>query len=195
LRIGDSGDAVSQMQQQVSSLGYWLGAIDGKFGGTTQQAVWAVQKAAGISRTGRVDAATWAAIGRGVRPSAKSTSGTLIEVDLARDLLLIIQDGKLAWILNTSTGGGYTYVSEGVRSVAITPKGHYKTYRVIEGVHTAPLGVLISPRFFTGGYAIHGEDSVPPYPASHGCVRVSDSAIAWIWSANLDPIGSTVWIY
>ena len=26
--------------------------------------------------------------------------------------------------------------------------------------------------YFTGGYAIHGNPSVPPYPASHGCVRV-----------------------
>ena len=26
--------------------------------------------------------------------------------------------------------------------------------------------------FFIGGFAIHGYSSVPPYPASHGCVRV-----------------------
>jgi hypothetical protein len=26
--------------------------------------------------------------------------------------------------------------------------------------------------YFTGGYANHGNPSVPPYPASDGCVRV-----------------------
>jgi hypothetical protein len=26
--------------------------------------------------------------------------------------------------------------------------------------------------FFVGGFAIHGYASVPPYPASHGCVRI-----------------------
>ena len=26
--------------------------------------------------------------------------------------------------------------------------------------------------FFTGGYAIHGYDPAPDYPASHGCMRV-----------------------
>jgi peptidoglycan hydrolase-like protein with peptidoglycan-binding domain len=195
LKIGDSGDAVSQVQQQLNALGYWLGTIDGKFGGTTQQAVYAIQKAAGLSRSGKVDAATRTAINNGVRPTPKSTSGSLIEVDLTRDILMFVQNGKLAYTINTSTGGGYTYYDEGVRSVAITPKGHFQTYRVIQGVHVAPLGTLISPRFFTGGYAIHGDDSVPPYPATHGCVRVSNAAIAWIWSANLDTMGSTVWIY
>jgi lipoprotein-anchoring transpeptidase ErfK/SrfK len=32
---------------------------------------------------------------------------------------------------------------------------------------------MYSPWYFYGGYAIHGSSSVPPYPASHGCVRVT----------------------
>jgi lipoprotein-anchoring transpeptidase ErfK/SrfK len=30
---------------------------------------------------------------------------------------------------------------------------------------------------------------------SHGCSRVSDEAINWIWANNLLPIGTDVWVY
>jgi lipoprotein-anchoring transpeptidase ErfK/SrfK len=30
---------------------------------------------------------------------------------------------------------------------------------------------------------------------SHGCVRISNEAIDWVWAQNLDPIGTTVWVY
>jgi hypothetical protein len=34
---------------------------------------------------------------------------------------------------------------------------------------------MYNPVFFIGGsYAIHGDTSVPNYPASHGCVRIPD---------------------
>jgi peptidoglycan hydrolase-like protein with peptidoglycan-binding domain len=195
LRIGDSGPAVVRLQQRLTSLGYWAGAIDGKFGSVTQQAVFALQKAAKLSRSGTVNAATQKALDAGVRPKARSTSGHIIEVDLSRDVLMFVTNGHVDYILNTSTGGGYVYYDQGTRNVARTPKGHFRTYRVIDAPHRSSLGLLIRPRYFTGGYAIHGDSSVPSYPASHGCVRVSNAAIDWIWASNLDPIGTTVWIY
>jgi lipoprotein-anchoring transpeptidase ErfK/SrfK len=195
LKIGSKGPAVVHLQQQLTGLGYWVGRADGKFGGTTQQAVYAVQKAAGLSRTGVVNASTQAAIDRGARPSAKSKTGKVIEVNLYRNLVLFVTNGHVDYILNTSTGGGYVYYDQGEREVAITPKGHFATYRVIDGPRRSTLGLLIRPRYFTGGFAIHGDGSVPAYPASHGCVRVSNAAIDWIWSTNLDPIGTKVWIY
>ena len=36
---------------------------------------------------------------------------------------------------------------------------------------------------------------MPPYPASHGCVRVTNPAIDFIWSANLMPLRSAIWVY
>jgi peptidoglycan hydrolase-like protein with peptidoglycan-binding domain len=195
LKRGSSGPDVLYVQQQLTALGYWLGTPDGHYGGGTQQAVWALQKAAGLSRTGTVNAATLKAIQAGTRPKARSTSGHQIEVDLKHQLLLFVTDGHVDHILNTSTGGGYVYINEGNRNVAITPRGKFKTYRVIDGPRISSLGLLIRPRYFTGGYAIHGAESVPPYAASHGCVRVTNSAINWIWANKLDPIGTTVWIY
>jgi lipoprotein-anchoring transpeptidase ErfK/SrfK len=42
---------------------------------------------------------------------------------------------------------------------------------------------------------VHGYHSVPAFPASHGCVRVSEPAMNWIWSNDVMPVGSTVWVY
>jgi Putative peptidoglycan binding domain/L,D-transpeptidase catalytic domain len=195
LKIGSTGAAVSLLQRKLLALGYWLSKASGTFGPTTQQAVYALQKAAGQNPSGVVTAKTWRALDSGVRPSARSTSGTVIEVDLKRDLILFVTDGQLKYILNTSTGGGYVFYENGRREVAVTPKGHFTTYRVIDGPHRSPLGLLYRPRYFFEGVAIHGDSSVPSHPVSHGCVRVTDAAINWIWSANLDPIGRKVWTY
>ncbi|MDE3086779.1 MAG: peptidoglycan-binding protein, partial [Acidobacteriota bacterium] len=46
--LGMSGPQVLAVQQRLQSLGYWLGTPDGTFGDATQQAVYALQKAAGI---------------------------------------------------------------------------------------------------------------------------------------------------
>jgi lipoprotein-anchoring transpeptidase ErfK/SrfK len=42
---------------------------------------------------------------------------------------------------------------------------------------------------------MHGSPSIPPHPASHGCARLSNAAIDFIWAANLMPIGTPVWVY
>ena len=80
-------------------------------------------------------------------------------------------------------------------NVAVTPTGVFQTFRAVDGTVTDSLGTLYRPRFFVDGYAIHGDTSVPPYPVSHGCARVSNEAIDWIWAANIDPIGTTVDVY
>ena len=61
------------------------------------------------------------------------------------------------------------------------------------GYDTSPLGVLLDPMYFVGGYAIHGNPSVPPYPASHGCVRVPNFVIYRLFGS--EPYGETVYVY
>ena len=195
LQLGDMGPAVMALQMYLSSLGYWVGVPDGTFGDSTQQAVWALQKAAGLSADGVVGPKTAAALEAGVVPKPRSTSGYVVEVDLQDDLLMVINAGKLLHTLNVSTGGGYTYTDQGVTSVAITPSGVFHIYNVINGLDVDSLGELWRPRFFVGGFAVHGESYVPPFPVSHGCVRVSDEAINWIWAENIMPIGTEVWVY
>ncbi len=97
---------------------------------------------------------------------------------------MVVDGGKLLHTLNISTGGGYTYVDQGVTSVATTPSGVFHVYNVIDGLDVDSLGALWRPRFFYGGFAVHGDSYVPPFPVSHGCVRVSDEAIDWIWDGE-----------
>ena len=71
----------------------------------------------------------------------------------------------------------------------------YQIYREVDGLVVDNLGSLWRPKYFDSGIAIHGETDVPPYPVSHGCVRVSIAAIDWIWTTNVVPLGTTVWVF
>ena len=102
---------------------------------------------------------------------------------------MVVNNNQVVWTLNTSTGGGYTYTEDGQTDVATTPTGVFQTGRIVNGLVTDSLGTLWMPRFFYEGYAIHGDPSVPPYPVSHGCARISNEAIEWIWASQHRPGG------
>jgi putative cell wall-binding protein len=196
LARGDSGPAVLALQQRLVGLGYWLGTPDGTFGALTTQAVLAFQKAEGLARTGVYDAPTRARLAGAGRPGARVASGDHIEVDKARQILLVVRGGQVAWVLNTSTGTERPYTYGGQTYIAHTPTGTFTITRQIDGVRESRLGTLYRPKYFTAdGVAIHGSSSVPAYPASHGCVRVTNAAMDWIWANNLAPIGSRVVVY
>jgi peptidoglycan hydrolase-like protein with peptidoglycan-binding domain len=195
LKAGAKGADVLALQQRLTELGYWNGKADGKFGDTTRQAVYALQKAAGVGRDGSVGPKTFKALDNGVRPKARSTSGTLIEIDLKRQLLLLVTDGQVTQTFNTSTGSNEYYQQEGETYLADTPRGKFKVSRQIDGWRDAPLGLLWRPKYFNGGIAVHGAPSVPPYPASHGCARVSIAAMNWLWKNDAIPLKTKVWVY
>lgn len=194
LKPGDSGAYVKQVQQRLSALGYWNGSADGAYGGLTSQAVMALQKAAGLGRDGIYGPATRRALQNGVRPQSR-TGGTGVEIDKARQLLLVVRGGKVTMILNTSTGSGERYTSQGSTRVATTPAGSFSTFRSVNHLDKGPLGDLWRPRYFNGGIAVHGAGNVPGYPASHGCARVSNPAMDMIWATNLMPIGGRVTVF
>jgi len=180
------------MQQRLSDLGYWLGEADGHYGYLTQQAVWALQKTAGLSRDGAVGPATEKALAQGARPDTQ-LQGNGIDINLSRQILMIVREGRVKYILNTSTGGGYKYKQkDGDIVSARTPKGTFKVYYSVDGKDEGFLGDMWRPRYFHGGYAVHGSPSIPTYPASHGCARVSNAAMNMIWARDFMPKGSTV---
>ncbi len=185
LRQGDSGPAVLAVQQRLTELGYWLGTPDGEFGTLTTQAVLAVQKAGGLSRDGVVGPRTLAALEAGTRPEAR-LGGDGVEIDLDRQLLLVVRGGEVRTVLNTSTG---------VLGRHDTPRGSFRVQRAIDGLRVAPLGELWRPRYFNGGIAVHGSPNIPAHAASHGCARLSDAAIDMVWADDLMPIGSSVTVY
>ena len=182
LRQGDAGEAVSTLQRRLTALGYWLGSGNGSFGGSTHHAVVALQKTAGLARTGVVDEATWRAIDQGIRPRAHSSSGRVIEVDLGHQTLTVMEGGAPRWIFDTSTG----------RPGLSTPVGHHTIFsQVASGV----VDGAYRPKYFSGHLSIHGYESVPPYPFSHGCARLTMAAMDFLWASGLAPVGTPVWVY
>ncbi|MFD6091745.1 L,D-transpeptidase family protein [Oerskovia sp. NPDC060338] len=194
---GSTGERVVALQQRLADLGYLGASPDGIYGPGTQQAVWALQKAAGISRDGRVGPQTQAALDQGVRPTPQSSSGHVIEIDIARQLVLAVDDGRVTAIINASSGNGERYEAKGRTYYARTPAGTFQVGRQVDGSYESSLelGSMWRPKFFNGGIAVHGSASVPPSPASHGCVRVSNGAMNWIWDSWGAPAGTTVIVY
>jgi len=196
LELGEAGDEVAVLQQRLGDLGFWLGTPDGTYGQLTRQAVMAFQKSAGLGRDGVAGPATLAALDTAARPAPSTPEGTHLEIDLGRQILLVVEGGQTKWVLNTSTGNGEAYAAPGGgTAVASTPRGSFSIYRQIDGLREAPLGTLYRPKYFTGGIAIHGSGSIPAYPASHGCARLTNAAMDLLWSSGLAPVGTPVLVY
>ncbi len=191
-RVGDSGDGVLSLQQQLGDAGYWCGKPDGGFGHLTEQAVFAVQKANGLYRDGVAGPKTLAAVASGFVPAA-ANGGDLFEVHLDSQLLLVVRGGATTMVFNTSTGNGEPYTFEGRNYTAVTPTGDFAVwYTDGSGWRDGELGELYRPMFYSGNYAVHGSNSIPPFPASHGCCRISVAAMDMVWATGLLAMGSRV---
>ena len=197
IAFGETSDRVGDLQQRLQDLGYFVTSVDDSFGGETQQAVFALQKAGGLYRDGVVGDATKAAADNGVVPQAQTSSGKVLEIDINRQLVLAVEDGRVVKIINASSGNGETYQAKGNTYTAYTPRGSFAVYREENRMYSSSLelGDMWRPKFFTGGIAVHGSASVPAFPASHGCVRVSNSAMNWIWDTWGAPSGTPVVVY
>ena len=73
MRRGSKGDSVAELQQRLQELGYYSGAVDGQFGGGTEEAVMRFQMAAGLIADGIVGDATTARLYDDSAPPAVST--------------------------------------------------------------------------------------------------------------------------
>ena len=184
VKYGSSGSAVTYLQQRLAALHYDVGSADGAFGGNTLHAVYAFQKVQGISVDGVVGPATWSKLASPFRPKARYYhSSAAVEVNLTKRVLYLTKAGAITRIVDASPG----------KSSTPTPTGSFSFTRRIDGWRQSDLGLLWRPYYFYGGYAIHGSTSVPTYSASHGCVRVTMSAMNRLWSRFY--IGERVHIY
>lgn len=194
LTRGDRGPQVADLQQRLLNAGYWVAAVDGTYGWTTQQAVMALQKVHGLARDGVYGPNTRRVLESSpARPNPRTSSGLVVEVDKARQVVLIVSNGHVAHIFNSSTGTGQPYEYDGRTYIASTPSGSFRIGRQIDGWRESHLGRLWRPKYFNGGIALHGSTSVPAYPASHGCVRVSVPGMNFLWDRL--PIGTRVLVY
>jgi peptidoglycan/xylan/chitin deacetylase (PgdA/CDA1 family) len=174
LVAGDEGPRVRRLQKQLTQATFPAGAPDGVFGSGTLQAVLAFEKLYGLERDGIVDPVQMGRIVTATAPNApKRKRRNFIEVDIERQILFEVKDGKVINTLPVSTANGEYYRSQsGSLAIASTPRGEFEIERKIPGWRQSYLGTLYKPMYFRGGYAIHGSPSVPAYPASHGCIRI-----------------------
>jgi peptidoglycan hydrolase-like protein with peptidoglycan-binding domain len=76
LQLNDSGEAVSELQQQLLDLGYYNGEITGFYGAMTQEAVARFQQSLGLDADGIVGAATQSALDNPAGQTASSASAS-----------------------------------------------------------------------------------------------------------------------
>ncbi|MFC4004482.1 L,D-transpeptidase family protein [Prauserella oleivorans] len=159
-----------EVQHRLRALGYQIREVTGTWDDEGRHAVVAFQKMHGLRPTGRVGRATAGALDDPVTPAVRDRSpGFHMEVDLTRQVAYTVVDGEVGRIYDVSTGA---------EPEKATPVGRFHILRQIDGMRYAPLGPLYRPSYFTyDGIAFHGGEPVLPYPASNGCVRMTDPSV------------------
>ncbi|MBI5310014.1 MAG: L,D-transpeptidase [Actinobacteria bacterium] len=169
---GSRGVAVRVFQNKLKSMKYVV-PRNGRFDAATGRAFMAFRKNTGMSRN---ESAGYAvarklAAGKGRFHLRHPKAGRHVEVDISKQVMAFADKGKVVRIYHVSTGAGGTP----------TVRGTFHVYRKDPGTNAKG---MVKSSYFIRGYAIHGFASVPPYNASHGCVRVpvpnAASIFAWV---------------
>jgi hypothetical protein len=159
LHQGQCGDVVLGFKKAMRKLGYI--ANSGRcFGGKTARGVLAYRKVNGMTRSMRAGKGLVkrAFSGRGGYRVRHPGAGRHVEAPLGKQVLVFAKGDKAYAIYPVSSG----------KSSTPTVTGHFEFIRTEPGYNSH--GMYYS-FYFYGGYAVHGYESVPDYPASHGCIR------------------------
>ncbi len=179
---GASGPEVQAYQQRLTDLKFDPGVVDGNFGPGTTFAVQALQKLMFVPITGQIGEPERQALEQWQYkfPGQLDGEPNRTEVDIATQTMILYENYQPRLITTVSTGSGENYCyntprenpTQRICEDANTPSGRYTYYFFYDGWHKGVLGSLYNPFYFNKGIAVHGYESVPPYPASHGCVRI-----------------------
>jgi hypothetical protein len=159
LHQGQCGDVVVGFKKAMRKMGYITNS--GRcFGDKTARGVLAYRKVNGKSRSYRAGAGLVRAVfsGRGEYEVRYPGAGEHVEAPLSKQVLVFAKGDKPFAIYPISSG----------KSSTPTVTGHFEFIRQEPGYNSH--GMYYS-FYFYGGYAVHGYESVPDYPASHGCLR------------------------
>ncbi|HEU5063097.1 MAG TPA: L,D-transpeptidase [Solirubrobacterales bacterium] len=159
LRRGQCGDVVVGFKKAMREMGYI--ANDGRcFGGKTARGVLAYRKVNGMNRSMKAGAGLVkkAFSGKGGYEVRHPGAGDHLEAPLSKQVLVFAKGDEPYAIYPISSG----------KSSTPTVTGHFEMIRTEPGYNSH--GMYYS-WYFYGGYAVHGYNSVPDYPASHGCLR------------------------
>jgi len=158
---GARGPAVGLLQSQLSALHYAV-PVNGDFEEATGRAVVAFRKETGLARTPGTDASVFHLLehGGGAFHVRYPRDGRHVEADLSKQVLAEIEPGGRVREIYTMSSG---------KPSTPTVTGHFQVYSKTPGTNAKG---MVDSNYFIRGYAIHGYPEVPPYAASHGCLRV-----------------------
>jgi hypothetical protein len=159
LHQGQCGDVVVGFKKGMRKMGY-IANSGSCFGGKTARGVLAYRKVNGMTRSMRAGAGLVKKVyaGKGGYEVRHPGAGEHVEAPLSKQVLVFAKGDKPFAIYPISSG----------KSSTPTVTGHYEFIRQEPGYNSH--GMYYS-FYFYGGYAVHGYESVPDYPASHGCLR------------------------
>jgi len=184
---------IREAERRLNELGYWTGPVDGIVDTATNSALIAFQKWEGRPITGKLTRDELEAIRNGSAPQARDRGYEHVEVDVDRQVLMLVNENDRVRVLPISTGNDKEFMDEGQMSIAYTPRGRFVVYDKTFGWENGRLGSVFYANYISGGVAIHGYLTVPTYPASHGCIRIPMFAAREV--SQLTPRGTIVLVY
>jgi hypothetical protein len=168
---GQRNSKVALFNHLLGKQGYHVSG-GSKYGDATKRAVMAFRKVNRMRRSWNANPEIFRKLadGKGGFHLKHPGAGRHVEVDISRQVMVLADNGKAKHIFHVSSGAPATP----------TIRGHYRFYRRQPGFNN--VGMYYSV-YFIRGYAIHGYKSVPPYNASHGCVRnpIPNSKFIYNW--------------
>lgn len=174
---GATGRFVQLVQQQLQVLHLYIPQT-GVYDQGTELALDAYHRLLGKGEGHTtLDPATLTALldGRGSFHVRYPEQGQHAEGDLSDQVLAFTEGANVHWLFPISSGKPSTP----------TILGNFQVY--YKQPNYTSDGMYFSA-FFHGGYAIHGYDPAPAYPASHGCMRLpmvdAIPAYNWIQTGN-----------
>ncbi len=182
--LGAKGRDVRILLQRLEARGFHTPGISTTLTRNAQDPIMAFHKAYRLPRTWDFQPTDWKLLLHGKRLRPRHTGPAQhIEIDKARQILMIVRNGRVRVIEHVSTG-----------ATGNTPVGKWAILWKAPQTHTW-LGpaILYWTMTFHGGFAIHGFAPVPAYPASHGCTREPLWMANWIYQQS--PVGETVYVY
>lgn len=185
----DPKDA-KQVQRRLVELSYLpAAAATGVFDDRTMHAVMAFQSWEGLVSDGIVGEKTGHRLARASQPSAtRDDAGRWVEVHREKAAVLLVEGGKVVRTVHTSTG------QTGDEPPYDTPPGSFRVFAKQVKSWSVPYKTWMPYAcYFNGGVAMHGSDAVPPWPASHGCVRLPQVEAPVVY--DFVAVGTPVYVY
>jgi peptidoglycan hydrolase-like protein with peptidoglycan-binding domain len=194
LTVGDHGAVVLAYQRRLRALHFDPGAANGTYSPDMAYAVVAVEKLLGITRDGVIGPAVRLGLEHFTyKPALPKADANRVEINLDTQVLTVYKQWQPILVTTTSTGSGeYFCGGDDGCQYAITPTGHFHFQYLQNGWVTGKLGRMWNPYFFNGGIAVHGLESVPAYPASHGCARIPMDIASYF--PSLVTVGESVYV-